>query len=228
MDDKKNRSNVIDFASRRKAKIDSVSQTDILGENLRGPIHLDGGPPKDFAVLGLTKEPPKPIDLAKHRKVKSQTVASNLCEQAAKLEDDPDTIEEAIVLYVRAITFDPMEHATYVNLGNCFFRQGDTKHASLLYHKALEINDTNAEAHYNLGYLLFDKKKWDEAIPFFVRAIRINKNFADAHFDLALCYESTSRRAMAKPYWERYIALAKDRKEDQKYVTIAKNYLNSR
>jgi DNA-binding transcriptional MerR regulator len=60
--------------------------------------------------------------------------------RASELDEDPETMAEAEVLYKRAIDLDPWLTIAYTNLGNICFRRQDTTRAEELYKKALTID----------------------------------------------------------------------------------------
>jgi tetratricopeptide (TPR) repeat protein len=127
--------------------------------------------------------------------------------RASELDEDPETMAEAEVLYRRAIELDPWLTIAYTNLGNICFRRQDISRAEELYREALRIDQRQPEAQYNLGYVMLESGKADEAIPLFQGAIAADPAFADAYFNLAMAYEQTGRAKEARPYWARYVEL---------------------
>jgi tetratricopeptide (TPR) repeat protein len=127
--------------------------------------------------------------------------------RASELDEDPETMAEAEVLYRRAIELDPWLTIAYTNLGNICFRRQDIARAEELYREALRIDQRQPEAQYNLGYVMLEGGKADEAIPLFQGAIAADPAFADAYFNLAMAYEQTGRAKEARPYWARYVEL---------------------
>jgi tetratricopeptide (TPR) repeat protein len=134
-------------------------------------------------------------------------VAFEIYERASRLDEDPNTFDEAASLYRRALELDPTMSIAFTNLGNIQFRRGREDEAVELYHRALDIDPAQAEAQYNLGYLLLDRGHASAAIPFFEGAVQTNGLFADAHFYLAMAYESVGDRERARPSWMRYLQL---------------------
>ncbi|HMJ12527.1 MAG TPA: tetratricopeptide repeat protein [Polyangiaceae bacterium] len=127
--------------------------------------------------------------------------------RASQLDEDPMTMDEAELLYARAIDLDPWLAIAYTNLGNIRFRRHDADGAEELYRKALEIDTRQPEAQYNLGYVMLERGQPEQAIPLFIGAIGSDPKFADAYFNLAMAYEQVGESQKARPYWKNYIAL---------------------
>jgi len=70
-----------------------------------------------------------------------------------------------------------------LNLGNCFYKQGNIKEAQKCYESSLLINSTMAEAYNNLGCVIsyFDKKA---AFEMFKKALDTRKGYMDAQINL--------------------------------------------
>lgn len=134
-------------------------------------------------------------------------VAFDMYERASQLDEDPATLDEAAMLYMRALELDPTMSIAYTNLGNIQFRRGRESEAVELYHRALDLDPGQAEAQFNLGYMLLDRGHAAAALPFFEGAVFSNALFADAHFYLAMAYESVGDREKARPSWHRYLQL---------------------
>ncbi len=141
--------------------------------------------------------------------------------RASELDEDPKTLDEAQVLYERAIELDPWLTIAYTNLGNICFRRQDVEGAEKLYRRALEIDLKQPEAQYNLGYVMLERGKADQAIPLFLGAIEADPKFADAYFNLAMAYEQIGEVENARPYWTNYIQL----EPSGTWAEIAKRHL---
>ncbi len=127
--------------------------------------------------------------------------------RASQLDEDPETMDEAAVLYQQAIELDPWLAIAYTNLGNIRFRRHDPEGAEVLYRKALEIDSRQPEAQYNLGYVMLERGRPELSIPLFHGALESDSKFADAYFNLAMAYEQIGETQKARPYWKSYIAL---------------------
>ena len=133
--------------------------------------------------------------------------AYDLYVRASQLDEDPDTLDEAEALYLRALELDPWLAIAYTNLGNIRFRRGDEEAAEKLYKKALTLDGVQPEAQYNLGYVMLERGHPGEAVDFFKGAIASDPQFADAYFNLAMAYEQAGDPAHARPCWRRYLEI---------------------
>jgi len=138
---------------------------------------------------------------------KRTRLAYELYLQASQLDEDPDTMDEAEVLYRSALQYDPWLAIVYTNLGNIRFRRGDEAQAERLYRSALEIEPSQPEAQYNLGYMMLHCGEPERAIEFFNGALEVDPRFADAHFNLAMAYEQRGDRSAARMSWQLYLEL---------------------
>ncbi|MEZ4227432.1 MAG: tetratricopeptide repeat protein [Polyangiaceae bacterium] len=127
--------------------------------------------------------------------------------RASQLDEDPETMDEAEILYQQAIDLDPWLAIAYTNLGNIRFRRHDPEGAEALYRRALEIDSRQPEAQYNLGYVMLERGRPELSIPLFHGALESDSKFADAYFNLAMAYEQIGETQKARPYWKSYIAL---------------------
>lgn len=134
-----------------------------------------------------------------------ERTAYDLYVKASELDESPDTVEEAELLYRRAIEIEPDLAIAYTNLGNLHFRRGEEDAAVALYESALARDATQPEARYNLGYVSLERGNADVAVTHFEAAIAADPRFADAHFYLAMAYESLGLRDKARPSWKRYL-----------------------
>jgi tetratricopeptide (TPR) repeat protein len=141
--------------------------------------------------------------------------------RASELDEEPATMDEAEVLYRRAVELDPWLTIAYTNLGNIAFRRQDVDGAEKLYRQALQIDQKQPEAQYNLGYVMLERGKAEEAIPLFLGAIEADPKFADAYFNLAMAYEQIGQAQTARPYWSSYIQL----EPSGTWTEIAKRHL---
>lgn len=144
-----------------------------------------------------------------------------LYSSALKLDEDQATRPEAIRLYKRAVSLDPLLDIAHTNLGNCFFHDGDWKGAEACYKKALEVNPIQCEALYNLGYLRIKKDRYLEGIRLLKAAIESDPTFADSYFNLAFAYEEIGEFGLARENWSKYVELG----DDETWVEIAKKHL---
>jgi tetratricopeptide (TPR) repeat protein len=137
-------------------------------------------------------------------------MAYELYLRASKLDESPETMDEAEQLYRDALQHDPGLAIVYTNLGNVRFRRGDEEQAEGLYQTALLLERTQPEAQYNLGYMKLHRGEPADAIPYFLGALESDAQFADAYFNLAMAYEQCAEPAQARRCWERYLEIEPD------------------
>ncbi len=127
--------------------------------------------------------------------------------RASQLDEDRETMAEAVTLYEEALRLDPWLAIAYTNLGNIHFRRANTAAAEELYRRALQVDPAQPEALYNLGYVMLERGDPESAVPLFKGALQTDPKFADAHFNLAMALEQVGATAEAREYWRSYIEL---------------------
>jgi tetratricopeptide (TPR) repeat protein len=132
-------------------------------------------------------------------------IAYELYLEASQLDEDPETMDQAELLYRRALRYDPWLAIVYTNLGNIRFRRGDEDEAERYYRSALGIEKVQPEAQYNLGYMMLHRGRPDQAIDYFRGAIDSDPRFADAYFNLAMAFEQAGKREQARASWQQYL-----------------------
>jgi len=143
-------------------------------------------------------------------------------EQAGKLEDDPDSWEEAVTAYERALEIEPHYAAAWNNLGLLRHRMAQYDGANECYRRAFEEDPSLAQAVYNLGVVAEDLGDSLSAIFYYRKALEIDPDYADAHFNLASALEREGRRDEGKVHWREYVRL--DPKSH--WAKIARRHLN--
>jgi len=108
-------------------------------------------------------------------------------------------IDEAIVLYRKAMTIKPDYAEAYYNLGNAFTLQGNFKGATENYLKALQFTPQDVDTHYNLGYTLAKLWRFEEAEHHYSEAIRLKPDFIKARKELAELKQYVRKLYSKKP-----------------------------
>lgn len=121
---------------------------------------------------------------------------------------DEQSPEEGLRLYERALLLDPQLHIARVNMGNCWFRIGETGLAEACYLEACEGDPNPKEALYNLGYLRLEDGRVDEAIALLRRSLECDPHFPDAHFNLGMGLMRIGKRLEAAARFDRFLELA--------------------
>ena len=78
--------------------------------------------------------------------------ATELTDSADMAYDDGN-FDRAIELYTRALTDEGSSSDLYYNLGNAYYRTGNSAQAILAYERALRLNPANTEAKANLSFV---------------------------------------------------------------------------
>ena len=126
-------------------------------------------------------------------------------EIALAAESSPETVDEAVEAYQRAIELSPEWVEAHINLGVALYHQRRLEDAQNAFLAAVALDPANAICRYNLGCVYEEAGKIDEAIENLRCAIRAMPNHADAHFNLALAYEKKGDPARAREHWSLYL-----------------------
>jgi len=98
-------------------------------------------------------------------------------------------IDEAIMLYQKAIEIKPDYDMAYYNLGNIFREKGNSNDAESCYQKTLQINPNHEWAHFNLGIISKEKGQLTKAIDHYRKTLQLNPNIEEAHFNLGIIFQ---------------------------------------
>jgi DNA-binding transcriptional MerR regulator len=127
--------------------------------------------------------------------------------EGLRLEEKPDTVEQAIAAYRQAIALNPEAAGAFINLGTIYYNLHRLSDAENCYRAAAEIDPQYALAFFNLGNVFDERASLDEARTNYQEALRINPAYADAHYNLALVLEKLGQRGKALHHWRRYLKL---------------------
>jgi tetratricopeptide (TPR) repeat protein len=100
-----------------------------------------------------------------------------------------DKIDDAIILYHKALKEDPLSAEAYFYLGNSAFQQKDITHAIAYYTRAAEINPQCTEIFCNLGICANVQNNTDDAIDYFRKAVALEPSYCLAHTQLGFLLE---------------------------------------
>jgi len=93
----------------------------------------------------------------------------------------------------------------------------------LNYQKALKIDPTYTDAWFNLGLVYAEVNNYADSMKCFARVINLNPNYAYAYYAMALAYEAEQNNVKAIEYYQSFIKINKDAKENQSVI----NKINS-
>jgi tetratricopeptide (TPR) repeat protein len=162
----------------------------------------------DFSVSDVaTKAAPYMIETAREARQRSDGVSADDWYELA-CEVEPDSADEAVAAYRKAIEIDPSHADAHVNLGRLLHERGKAAAAETHYRAALAIDGEHPVAAFNLGVALEDQGRTREAIGAYLRAIELEPENADAHYNLAGLYERRGEKAAALRHLKSYRSLA--------------------
>ena len=127
----------------------------------------------------------------------------------------PESIDNAIAEFQKAITIDPRYALAYAGLGNAYWInydrlfKGSDAAAQALQHcrEALSLNPELVDGHICLANVLEGTSKYDEAIVEFKKAIAANPQSDDALRGLAKAYEKSGNLSDAEATYKQAVAL---------------------
>jgi tetratricopeptide (TPR) repeat protein len=128
-------------------------------------------------------------------------------ERGCELDADPETYEEAIAAYRRALELEPDFADAHCNLGSVFFNQSRRADARDCYQRALELEPAHLEANLNLGALFEEAGRDERALRHYRTALESDPLSTDAHVSLALVYEKLGLARKAGDHWRRYLQI---------------------
>lgn len=127
--------------------------------------------------------------------------------QGLELEESPETVQEAIVAYRKAVELNPQAAGAYINLGTIYYNLRKFEDAEKCYRAAIDIDPQYSLALFNLGNVYDEQGKLPEARRLYEHAVAVSPNYADAHYNLALVYEKIGLRSKATQHWRTYLKL---------------------
>jgi Tfp pilus assembly protein PilF len=95
-------------------------------------------------------------------------------------------LDDAIMLYRKAIKLDPRLVMAHNNLGAALRAQEEFNQAIASFRKVIELDPDNAMVHANLGIVLQVQGKLDKAIASYRKAIEQDPDYAEAHHKLGM------------------------------------------
>jgi len=123
------------------------------------------------------------------------------------LEENPNTHDEAIQVYLRLLEQQPGHAAAHINLGTLYYNRQDFAGAEKHYRAAVEADPRYALAYFDLGNVLDETGRFVEAASAYKTAIQLAPTYADAHYNLALAYERLREPRLALKHWTAYVKL---------------------
>ena len=118
-----------------------------------------------------------------------------------------EKLQEAELLYRKAIELKPDYIVAISNLGNILRLLGKFQEAELSTLKAIELKPDFANAYSNMGNILKDLGDLKEAEMSYRKAIQLNPNFTDAHVNLAYTLTDLGDLKEARLFSEKIMSL---------------------
>ena len=104
---------------------------------------------------------------------------------AAKKAAAAGRLQEAVNLHLQALSIDPNQEQTHINLISLYGRLRQQDKAEHHYREAIAKNAGRDEAHYNYAVLMSETGRFDEARVAYRTALELNPGHAEANNNLA-------------------------------------------
>ncbi len=111
-----------------------------------------------------------------------------LADLSPTLREKHDLLNEAILVYLRALAIKPGSFDAYLNLGACYFQLGKPDLAEQNTRQALRINPRSPSANNNLGTICESKGDYDQAIQVYKASIEADPRQGDILLNLGSLY----------------------------------------
>ena len=115
---------------------------------------------------------------------------------------------EALDAFARAHTLDPSSGLPLVDAATVYLSSGDREQAAAAFTQALQIDPALARAHNGLGVIAAGRKDYTAALDHWLQAAALDPDDYRTLFNLGDLLIMLGRGAEARPYWERYLAIA--------------------
>jgi tetratricopeptide (TPR) repeat protein len=155
----------------------------------------------DFAPVGTV------VSTAKVKPIAKFETVSELFSHGVRLEEHPNTHDEAIHTYMRVLELEPNHAAAHINLGTLYYNRQNFGACEQHYRQAVAADPRYALAYFDLGNVLDETGRIAEAVTAYKTAVRLAPTYADAHYNLALAYERLHQPRKALPHWRTYLKL---------------------
>src|SRR5688500_8685193 len=109
---------------------------------------------------------------------------------------------EAVANLQKAVSLEPDNALTRLNLGTALYMQRDPDGALAQYRAATRLSPSLAKAHFGIGVILETRKQDREAIEAFTAAVRNDPAYLEARFALAQSLRRNGRVEESLPHYE--------------------------
>ncbi len=107
----------------------------------------------------------------------------------------------------KALSLNPDDHESELNLADAHLRLGDNSEAEKNYVKVLDSRPEDIYALNRLGIAFRLQKKYDQAVANYHRAIKIENQDENLFFNLGRCYFEMGRKKEARQCMERVLKI---------------------
>jgi tetratricopeptide (TPR) repeat protein len=163
--------------------------------------------PNGRSIEPLTGQLVMDFERPLHKKVHllSSRTAEQWFELAMTLDNNQETLGEAVDAYRQVIKTAPEWIEAHLNLGTALFHLGCWEQSRQAFCTAVAIDRHHALAHFNLGCISDRLGETDRAIEEFRAALWCAPDMAQAHLNLALAYEKADEKAKSKRHFSAYL-----------------------
>jgi tetratricopeptide (TPR) repeat protein len=144
-------------------------------------------------------------ELAKKIYAMAARSAEEWFELGMACDSDPESLDQAVQAYRKAVEAAPEWVEAHINLGTTLYQLGRMEEARGEFAIAIARQPKNALAEFNLGCVLEQLGQTEDAILHLLRAIEFAPGLADAHLNLALAYEKKGHIQSAIRHLSLYI-----------------------
>jgi tetratricopeptide (TPR) repeat protein len=179
-----------------------------------------GAQPAKILQLKRPEPPPMAALLDATPPLEASTAEQYFISGSILDDGDPETYDEAMTNYRRALELDPYMVPALINLANIHYARDEIVEAQALYERAIGLEPDVFEAYFNLGNIFHDLCRYPQAQSCYRSALQLNPGYADAHFYLAVTLEKSGHSADARSHWRAYQQLA----PNGEWVSLAKEF----
>lgn len=163
----------------------------------------------DFELAKAEPEDVRPFTpLSGGAASKDPDAALEWFDRGCRLDTQPETREEAIDAYRRALEIDPEFADAHCNLGALHYHGGRLEEARACFERALAGEPGHVEASLNLAELFEEQGRNEAALRHYRVALRSDPLRPEVHLGLALLYDRIGLHRRARQHWRRYLGLA--------------------
>ncbi|MBS4096881.1 MAG: tetratricopeptide repeat protein [Sulfuricella sp.] len=119
-------------------------------------------------------------------------------------------IEEALVQFQGAMTYQPDDATNYFFMGLASLQQGALKDAQRYFRQASVLDPKLAPAHYELGVLALHAEQYSQALIAFKAAVELTPQSPEVANNLALAYQALGDATAAESWFRKAVDLKDD------------------